>query len=538
MTDKETLELLVDSLRNQIKMLEEQNRKQEEANALHLKRISEQTQQISELNDRIKELLANMEWLKRKVFGKMSEKHAPINPNQLELPFDDADLKDINAEIEAAMTKAEEQICPKQQEDGKKARRNRIVTDGLPVVEVIIEPDGLDFTKYRKIGEEHTKTLEIVPGKVYVKDTIRPKYALIDPQDVESKGVIIAPMPLMPIYKGMPGASMLAEILLQKYQYHVPFYRQIQEYKHLGIKLSNSTLDSWFKPTCDLLRPLYLELKKKVLSTDYIQVDETTVPVIDREKHKAAKEYLWLVRSPMEKMLFFHYDEGSRSQKVALNLLSSFKGYVQSDGYAAYDAFEGRDGVCLVGCMAHIRRHFEACLEENREYSEQAIKIIQNLYNVERMADDDNLSYEERAALRQRLSGPLLDGFELWMKETYSKVLKRSLIGKAIAYAYPLMPRMRPYLSDGRLKIDNNGAENAIRPLTISRKNFLFCGNGDSAENTAVIMSLLGTCRECGVNPREWLNDVIAKFPYYLVPKSGKDLTELLPNRWAKANLE
>lgn len=148
------------------------------------------------------------------------------------------------------------------------------------------------------------------------------------------------------------------------------------------------------------------------------------------------------------------------------------------------------------------------------------------------MADERQLSYEERAALRQRLAGPLLDAFELWLQNTYPKVLKRSLMGKAIAYAYPLIPRMRHYLYDGRIFIDNNRAENALRPMVLTRKNMLFCGNQQAAENTAVICSLLDSCKECGVNPREWLNDVISKLPYYLTPKSEKKLTELLPDRW------
>ena len=162
----------------------------------------------------------------------------------------------------------------------------------------------------------------------------------------------------------------------------------------------------------------------------------------------------------------------------------------------------------------------------------QGLKFIQDLYNVEYMADERQLSYEERAALRQRLAGPLLDAFELWLQNTYPKVLKRSLMGKAIAYAYPLIPRMRHYLYDGRIFIDNNRAENALRPMVLTRKNMLFCGNRQAAENTAVICSLLGSCKECGVNPREWLNDVISKLPYYLTPKSEKKLTELLPDRW------
>lgn len=270
------------------------------------------------------------------------------------------------------------------------------------------------------------------------------------------KAVITAPMSLMPIYKGMPGASMLAEVLLQKYEYHVPFYRQVKQLEHLGVKLSKNTLDGWFKPVCELLKPLYLELRKKVLAADYLQIDETTLPVINHDRHKAAKGYIWIVRAAVPRLLFFHYDNGSRSQKVAVRLLKNFKGYLQSDGHPIYDAFEDREDVCLCGCLAHIRRHIELCREENPKYAMQGLKFIQDVYNVEYMADKQELPYEERAELRRHLSKPILDSFELWLKNTYPKVLKRSLTGKAIAYAYSLLPRMKPYLHDGRIFIDNN----------------------------------------------------------------------------------
>lgn len=532
MTREDTLLQLIESLKEQLSAMAETNRKQNET-------IVSQARTIEELRSTIVDLNASLAWLKRKVFGKMSEKCKPINNGDPMLPFEYGGLEQIEAEIEEARGKAAAQIIvPKVQVAEKTSRRNRVMMDDLPVVTVIIEPEGLDPEKYVKIDEEHTRTLEMKPGYLYVKDTVRPTYALKDDtQAIENgeKAVITAPMPLMPIYKGMPGASMLTEMLLQKYVYHVPFYRQVKQLEHLGVKLSRKTLSGWFKPVCELLKPLYMELKKEVLSSDYVQVDETTLPVINHDKHKAAKEYIWMVRAAMPHLLFFHYDNGSRAQKVAVELLKPFKGYLQCDGYSVYDIFEEKEDVHLCACLAHVRRHIESGKEENREYAMQGLKLIQDLYNVEHMADEQQLSYEERAKLRQRLSKPVLDSFELWLENTYPKVLKRSLMGKAIAYAYPLMPRMRHYLYDGRIFIDNNRAENALRPIVLTRKNMLFCGNQEAAENTAVICSLLGSCKECGVNPREWLNHVITKLPYYLEPKSNRDLRELLPNRWTSA---
>jgi hypothetical protein len=329
---------------------------------------------------------------------------------------------------------------------------------------------------------------------------------------------------------------LLTEILLQKYEYHVPFYRQVQAFRHLGLRIPENTLNGWFKPACELLRPLYRELKNEVLQTDYIQVDETTLPVIDRKSHQAKKEYLWVVRSVMDRQVFFHYDTGSRSGRTVETLLKSFKGYLQSDGYNAYNVFEGNSDICLIACMSHIRRAFEKALDEHKSLAEYALREIQSLYRIERMADEKEMSCEERKSLREKLATPILASLEQWMKETYPTVMPRSRIGQAIAYSYSLWPRMKNYLKEGRLMIDNNLAENAIRPIALSRKNFLFCGNHQAAEHTAIICSLLASCKGVGLNPREWLNDVIAKLPYYCQPGKTKNLKELLPAYWIRTN--
>lgn len=384
------------------------------------------------------------------------ESSAALDPNQLSL-FDSVPATGQSEDIREEDSSAA--VPSKAKPDGKKkeSRRNRELLEGLPVVEVVIEPDRVDLDRYRRICEECTRTLEFEPGRLYVKETVCPKYGLKDnlslPKEGES-GVIIAPLPPSPVYKCLAGSTMLAEMLLQKYEYHVPFYRQ-------------------------------------------------------------DKEYLWMVRAVMEKLVIFHYDDGSRSGQTIRKLLKDFKGYLQSDGYSAYNVFEGTEGVCLIACLAHIRRHFEMALEENRSLAEHALKIIQEIYRAEHFADSREYTPEERRELRNRQSAPLLDSFEKWMESTYIKVPPKSRMGQAISYAYPLWPRMKACLKDGNIKIDNNLAENAIRPLTLSRKNFLFCGNHEAAENTAVICSLLATCKAQEVNPREWLNDVIARLPYY-----------------------
>ena len=171
-------------------------------------------------------------------------------------------------------------------------------------------------------------------------------------------------------------------------------------------------------------------------------------------------------------------------------------------------------------------------MNENKALAEHALKEIQKLYQIERMADERNLSYEERAKLREELATPIMDSLEVWVSKTFPTVLPQSLIGEALKYTYNYWPRMKNYMKDGRLLLDNNLAENAIRPIALSRKNFMFCGNHEAAENTAIICSLLTSCKEQGVNPREWLIDVIGKMPYYQKPGNDENLKKLLPNYW------
>jgi transposase len=516
------LELLIESQAEQIRQLKEAN--------------AQQCEQLAGFQQRINELLAQLAWFTRQFYGRRSEKLSRLDPNQLSLFEIAATEQESLEEIESARIGAEQQIEERKHGE-KRERSNRKLLEGLPVIEVVIEPDEIDQDKYKRIGEERTRTLEFEPGKLYVKEIVRPKYGLKDslaPTGDGVWGVLIAPLPLLPIYKGLPGASLLSEILLQKYEYHLPFYRQVKQFQHLGVNIPENTLGGWFKPACELLKPLYDVLKKEVLETDYLQVDETTLPVINKESRYAKKEYLWMVRSVMKKLVFFHYNDGSRSGATAYSLLKSFKGYLQSDGYSAYNVFGSNEQVCLVSCMAHIRRRYETALEENKSLAEYALSQIQQLYRIERMADDQGLSFDERSKLRNKLAAPILLSFEKWMEQTYPRVLPKSRMGEAIGYSYSLWPRMKNYLKDGRLRIDNNLAENAIRPIALSRKNFLFCGNHEAAQNTAVICSLLASCKESGVNPREWLNDVIAKMPYYQKPGNEENLKKLLPNYWKK----
>jgi hypothetical protein len=307
-------------------------------------------------------------------------------------------------------------------------------------------------------------------------------------------------------------------------------------FKLAGVSIPASTVNGWFGGSSDLLRALYYRLRDIVLATDYIQVDESTVPVINDEKHRAVKSYLWVVRSVMDNLMFFHYDKGSRAQKVVIELLQSYQGAIQTDGYDAYSIYENKKGVLLLGCWAHARRKFNDALKEDKSGARYALEQIGMLYNVEAMATDQELDYDQRAALRERLAYPILCAFEKWIVNYYPKALLQGRMYKALTYTYSLFQRLSRYHLDGRYQIDNNLVENAIRPLALGRKNYLFCGNHDAAENAAIMYSLLGCCKSCDVNPRQWLTDVLTRIPAYNNDYS-RDLAELLPHNWKTTHI-
>jgi len=391
----------------------------------------------------------------------------------------------------------------------------------LPREEVILEPDQ-DVTGLAVIGKEITEELERVPGKLFVRQYIRPKYALPN-----GEGVVIADLPARPIDKGIPGPGLLAQIVIDKYTDHLPVYRQIQRFEREGIKLASSTLTDWISGTCTLLDPLYEELKRQVLSADYLQADETPIKVLDKDKKGTThRGYHWVYHAPVERMVLFDYREG-RGREGPQACLKDFKGHLQTDGYAVYEDFDRKSEVTLLHCLAHARRKFDESKDNDLARASYALTEIQKLYTVERQAKLDALSWEQRYSLRQEKSVPTLIELKTWMIENYSAVLPKSTIGQALHYSLERWDKLMLYTRDGKLEIDNNLVENAIRPVAIGRKNYLFAGSHNGARRAAMLYSFLGTCKINDVNPFEWLRDVLSKIP----TASVNNLGVLLPRK-------
>ncbi len=495
---------------------------------------------IKEKDDKIRQLTDQMAWYRRKLWKASSEKYIPQDPNQRRIDFDGLD---ILPQEKGVIKEAEKEIISYERKKPEKKKKpvRLALPDHLRRETEVIEPKGID-ENWVRIGQEVTEILEHKPGELFVRQIIRPKYALknhLQKQQEQSEGVgaekreavRIASLPLLPLPRSNAGASLLADLLLSKYMYHIPFHRKIAMFKQAGVSVPASTANGWFSGSSDSLRALYYRLREIVLATDYIQVDESTVPVVDNDKHRAVKSYLWVVRSVMENLVFFHYDKGSRAQRVVIDLLHNYKGAVQTDGYEAYSIYEQKKGVLLLGCWAHSRRKFTESLAEDKTGAEDALKQIGMLYKVEAMATDQGMDAGQCAELRQRLAYPILTAFEKWIVSYYPKTIPKGRMNRALSYTYNLFHRLSRYHLDGRYQIDNNLVENAIRPLALGRKNFLFCGNHDAAQNAAIMYSLLGCCKASDVNPQQWLTDVLTRIPEYNNNYS-LDLADLLPHNW------
>jgi transposase len=454
--------------------------------------------------------------LKRMIFGAKSERfiaNGTDQPTLFELPE------------EVAIEKPKEEIAYTRNKPQEKRHPLRMeLPANLPRREEVIEPVDLPVDA-KKIGEAVTEVVEYEPANAYVRRIIRPKY-IIEQNDEETR-IVIAPLPTLPIPKGNAGASMLSHILVSKFVDHQPFYRQVQIFKRQDLNIAESTLGGWFNASCNLLLPLYEALKMKILSSDYLMADETPIPVLTKDKPGAThKGYHWVYYDPGSKLVLFDYQK-TRGREGPDEFLKNFSGYLQTDGYTAYNHLQNNATITLLACMAHARRKFEHGQENNPMLASQAMKMFQALYEIERHAKEASLSVDAIKELRQQESKPILEELEAWLKEQIIYALPKSAIGSAMAYTLTLWPRLIRYIDDGRFQIDNNLIENSIRPVALGRKNYLFAGSHEAAQQAAVIYSLLGTCKINGVEPFTYLTKTLSAIPDH----PANQLHTLLPGQ-------
>jgi len=393
--------------------------------------------------------------------------------------------------------------------------------DHLPVEEVHIYPAG-DYSAMVCIGQEVTDELEIQPARLYIKRYIRHKYA------PAGGAPCIGALPDRVIDKGVAGPGLLASILTDKYADHLPLYRQRQRFAREGVPIAQSTLDGWAGQAMDRLEILWDHLAADTKDRGYLQVDESPIKVLEsRNKGSCHRGWYWVYHSPIEKTVLFDY-QPTRGAPAPKRLLNEFTGYLQSDGYSVYTKIGARKDVVHLACWAHARREFERALDNDRGRAERAMNWIQDLYAVERQARDEELSPDQRKERRLEQSLPIINELGGWIHAEAKKVLPKSQIGKAMAYAAKRWDALSEYLNDGLLEIDNNLVENTIRPLALGRKNYLFAGSHKGARRAAMVYSLLGTCKLHGVNPTQWLTHALAN----ILQTKYNDVRSLYPQNF------
>jgi transposase len=396
---------------------------------------------------------------------------------------------------------------------------------------VILMPD-CDVTGLKKIGEEITEILDFTPGEFYVKQYIRPKF--IKPLSETNDTVITASLPGRMMEKCMAAEGLLAQILVDKYMDHMPLHRQLQRFARVGLLIAQSTINGWVKNALLLFVALYELHKQQLLNSGYLNVDETGIRVLDDDKKgKSHKGFYWVYHSLELKASLFDYQPG-RGREGPNNILEKYQGFLQTDGYSTYEKIGAKQGVVHLGCMAHARRHFMEARQSDMPLADHALKMFQQLYAIEARIKDQALVGADKLRLRTDEAVPILKAMKKWLAEEYVKLRPTSPIAKAMAYSLPRMDMLTLYTTDARLNIDNNPVENAIRPVAIGRKNYLFAGSHEAAQRAAMMYSFFNTCRLHNINPYEWLKDVLEKMHLY----TSSNLHELLPQNWAKIKKE
>jgi len=396
---------------------------------------------------------------------------------------------------------------------------------------VILMPD-CDVTGLKKIGEEITEILDFTPGEFYVKQYIRPKY--VKPASATNDTVITASLPGRMMEKCMAAEGLLAQVLVDKYMDHLPLHRQLQRFARVGLVIAQSTINGWVKNTLLLFIALYELHKQQILNSGYLNVDETGIRVLDDDKKgKSHKGFYWVYHSLELKASLFDYQPG-RGREGPDNILEKYQGFLQTDGYSTYEKIGAKHGVVHLGCMAHARRHFMEARHSDVPLADHALKMFQQLYAIEARIKDLALEGADKLLLRTNEAVPILKAMKQWLAEEYVKLRPSSPIAKAMAYSLPRMDMLSIYTTDARLNIDNNPVENAIRPVAIGRKNYLFAGSHEAAQRAAMMYSFFNTCRLHHINPYEWLKDVLERMHLY----TSSNLHELLPQNWAKIKRE
>jgi transposase len=472
---------------------------------------------VKEQYEKNEYLQFQLDQLKKMIFGSKSERFVPeASPQQASLDFGDT------PEVTKEEPVTETITYDRKKGSGKQKPSRQLLPAHLERVVQVIEP-AEDVTGLISIGKEVTEELEYTPAKLFVNQFVRVKYVK---QQGENTKVLIGKLPERPLPKCIAGPQLLAALIVAKFIDHLPVHRQVQMFKRLGVELSESTLIGWFMGLSKLIKPLYEAHKRNILLALYLLADETPVGVLESNNPGSLhRGFHWAYYDPIKKAVLFDYRPG-RGREGPKDILKNFKGHLQTDGYGVYDEFGKRQGITLMHCWAHVRRKFVEAGESDRAKAHYVLQEIQNLYALEGEMKEQQLSEAEISKLRQQKALPVIEGLKKWLLMAKTGVLPKSSLGKAIDYTLPRIEALKVYTTDGKLRLDNNLVENAIRPIALGRKNYLFAGSHEAAQNAAMFYSLFATCKAKGINPYVWFAETLKKIVTHPINR----IEELLPS--------
>jgi transposase len=510
-------------------------------NAVHLpddlatahQQIRELTATLRQQNLLIARLQHQLEQLLRQRYGRKSERLDPdgLLPLAREIPGEAAPPPQ---DPDAKATPAPASTPAKPNGHGRKPLpaslpRRRIVHEVPPEQRPC--PDC--GRQRREIGEEIREQLEYVPASLVVLQHVRPKYACT----ACSAHVVIAERLPEPIEKGLPGAGLLAHVVVSKYADHLPLYRQEGILRRHGVELARSTLCDWMAAAAGLLAPIVRAMLDRVLRSKVVQTDDTPVKVQDHDGAGLKTGRLWNYRGDHENRFTVYDYTPDRSRAGPERVLKGFQGYLQADAYSVYDRLFADGSIVEVGCWMHARRKFYEARTSDPERSHRVLAWVGRLYEIEEEAKearrthpewDDATWHAHRFELRRQRSWPILESVHAWLGAEQPKVLPKSPIGEAIGYALNHWGALIRPLEAGFLEIDNGASERALKPVAIGRKNWLFAGSDNGGRTAAVLMSLCTTCKNLGIDPQAYLRDVLDRISTH----PARRIEELLPDRW------
>lgn len=438
------------------------------------------------------------------------------------------EMEKVSKEVDAAAEKRKAEA--KAESKGRGKRPEKYNTYGLPVETKKVYPEGIKLEEYEEIGQDETNVLHLEPQRLWVEKTITPILRRKADKNASLPTIVQAERPHRIIGGGHVGADLLATLVVNKFNHHLPEYRQVKMFAEHGLTLPTSTVNDWIHSTANVLYPLYESQREAVLGGKYVQIDEVPWNIADRKGQACRKGYAWQFRdvSLHPRGTWFYYYKGSRAGEIPRTQLRGYTGVIQTDGYKVYDEFEHVRGITVLTCLAHVRRKFVDAQKSN-SLAAEAVKYIATLYTLEENLKTSGASVEEIRMERQRLAVPLLNGLEAWMRAAQMTCTPKEPLAMAIKYALSLWPRVKRYTEEGYYHIDNNPVERGQRPSALGRKNYLFSQNDRGAEDNAIFYTFMVSCENLGINPYRWLKHALENIRPQM---DEEDLIQLLPHNY------